>query len=215
MPTPERILAGLTAVANEAFPLAVAWHAVVLAATIFLLAGWRPSRRLAGALLAAPLTSVSALAFAFGNPFNGAVFALLFVLLVVVARRFPGGPVAPAAAWTVALGAAMIVFSWVYPHFLRSASALTYLIGAPMGLIPCPTLSLVIGFSLVAGGLAGRAWAAVLAVVGGFYGLFGVVRLLVGIDLVLAAGAFALGVLAFLPDRSRWRSQRVEAALVR
>jgi len=80
----------------------------------------------------------------------------------------------PAA--TTALGVAMIAFGWLYPHFLTFGPVTRYLVAAPMGLIPCPTLSLVIGFALLAGGLSSRAWSIVLAVVGLFYGLFGACR---------------------------------------
>ena len=61
-----------------------------------------------------------------------------------------------------------------------------------MGLIPCPTLSLVIGFTLLAGGFGSKAWSLVLVAAGTFYGLFGVARLGVVLDVVLAGGALCL-----------------------
>ena len=87
----------------------------------------------------------------------------------------------------------------VYPHFFGISyplpwvfGPLAYLYAAPTGLIPCPTLSLVIGFALLGGGLGSRAWSISLAAVGLFYGLFGVMRLRVYWDIPLIFGAAAL-----------------------
>ena len=66
MPDPATILQGLRAIANDAIVVAVGWHVLLAAAGVALLFGWRPSQQLAGALLAAPVGSVSA--FASGWP---------------------------------------------------------------------------------------------------------------------------------------------------
>lgn len=63
-----------------------------------------------------------------------------------------------------------------------------------MGLIPCPTLAMVIGLAMIGGGLGSRAWSYTLAGFGLFYGVFGVARLGVVLDLPLIAGAVALAV---------------------
>jgi hypothetical protein len=159
-------------------------------------------------LLAAPLVSVAALAFAYGNPFNGLVFAataaalLLFSITAEVAR------VAAGPAWAALLGGAMIAYAWSYPHFLHTGSPYVYLFAAPVGLVPCPSLALAIGFALLGGGVERRA-AGVLAVLGLTYGIIGVARLGVLLDLGLLVGAVALAVLAIQlvraggPGRSR------------
>ncbi|PLW83854.1 hypothetical protein CWI75_00380 [Kineobactrum sediminis] len=85
----------------------------------------------------------------------------------------------------------MIGFGWLYPHFLDNTTSLVYLYAAPTGLIPCPTLSIVIGFTLILGGLGSRSWCLVLAMMGLFYGVFGAARLGVRIDGVLILGALA------------------------
>jgi hypothetical protein len=64
-------------------------------------------------------------------------------------------------------------------------------------LIPCPTLSIVIGFTLLANGMSSRYWSLSLAVLGLFYGLFGILRLQVQIDAGLLIGATTLTILAF------------------
>ncbi|MBI5509130.1 MAG: hypothetical protein HY903_10285 [Deltaproteobacteria bacterium] len=192
MPGPEQILAGLTAIANRALPLAVLWHVLVACAVVGIAAGWRPSRRLSSILLTLPLLSVAAVAWFFGNPFNGTAFSVFWVALVVLGLRLPSDGLARAPAWSVLVGIGMVCFGLVYPHFLQSASPLTCLYAAPTGLVPCPTLSLVIGLALVADGLGSRTWSVVLACAGLFYGLFGTLRLGVYLDLGLIVGAAAL-----------------------
>lgn len=193
MPTADQILEGLREVANDAFAIAVAWHAAIALSGIALAMGWRPSRRRAGLLLTLPAVSVSMLAWAHNNPFNGAVFALISVVLAMLAREVKPGPISfRAPAWAIVMGIAILLFGWSYPHFLEGRSAIAYLYGAPTGLIPCPTLSLMIGASLLVRGLDSRPWAVTLGLFGVFYALWGAIHLGVYIDIVLLAGAIGL-----------------------
>ena len=189
MPTPDQILSGLGQIANTWQSLAVFWHVYFGALALALLLGWRPSVRIAGTLLAVPLLSVSILAWTAGNPFNGTLFAVSGIALIAIALRQPGEPVQIGPAWAVIAGALLLAFGWVYPHFLETTSFLPYLYSAPTGLIPCPTLSAVIGLGLIVGGLGSRAWSLVLGATGLFYGLFGTLRLGVSLDWALVAGA--------------------------
>jgi len=98
-------------------------------------------------------------------------------------------------------GIILFIFGWIYPHFLDTPSFLPYLYSAPIGLIPCPTLSIVIGLALVLNGLGSRALSLVLGLSGMFYGITGVTQLGVAIDLVLAPGAIMILVRAFAGKR--------------
>lgn len=199
MPTPQEILIGLTAIATETLPLAVAWHLVLAAALAALFFGWRPGRRFTALALAAPPASAAALAWMYGNPFNGAVLTAVALGLAMVGNRLPGTPAAPGPGWAQAAGALLVAFGWIYPHFLDAYPPLVYLIAAPTGLVPCPTLSVLIGLALLGDGFGSRPWSLLLAGAGVFYGAFGAFRLGVTIDLALLAGALALAVLALLP----------------
>jgi len=86
----------------------------------------------------------------------------------------------------------MIIFGWVYPHFLEKSSLINYLYSAPTGLIPCPTLSIVIGFALLFNRFESKAWPLILSVISLFYGLFGIFRLKVMLDAGLLFGALFL-----------------------
>ena len=88
VPSPDAILTGLGAVANQWRDVAVAWHAVLGAMLIGLAWGWRPSHRAAGFLLSTPLMSVSIAAWGSGNRFNAVVFAGLFASLMILAKGF-------------------------------------------------------------------------------------------------------------------------------
>ena len=133
MPDREQILTGLTTAANHYVALAVAWHAVTLVAIIALAAGWRPSRRLAGSLLAAPLISVSAVAWVSGNPFNGAVFAAASLALIVLAAACTSRErVSLAPRGSQLVGAALVAFeaSARLGSFTRAAEELNLTQGA-------------------------------------------------------------------------------------
>jgi hypothetical protein len=213
MPSSEWILSNLTRTANEAQAMALLWHVVVVAAGVALLHRWRPTARVAGVVLTAPLVSVSALAFIFGNRFNGLVFAALAVALFAAALRscpdsytFSARPV-----WTKVAGATLVAFGWFYPHFFRESSLFHYAAAAPLGVIPCPTLSFLIGATLLAGGLS-VLWSVVLGLGGLFYGLFGVVRLGVQVDVVLVVGALFLLTLAARMSSGSMSNRRIARA---
>jgi hypothetical protein len=199
MPAPEQILHSLSTIANQWWLLAVAWHVYFAVLGIGLLFGVRPSKRIAGILLALPLLSVSALAWTTSNPFNGVLLGLVGVALVVFAFKMPEEPIQIGPGWAVAAGVVMFAFGWVYPHFLDTFPFVAYLYAAPTGLVPCPTLSIVIGLALMLGGLDARVWTSILGATGVFYGIFGAVRLGVAIDFVLLAGALLVMLVVFMP----------------
>ena len=191
MPTPEQIVDGLRDIANRWVPLAILWHGYFGLGLLALGLGNRPGRKGAGVFLGIPLLSVSALAWASGNPFNGTLLAMAGIVLLAIAVGLEGA-VKIAPAWSVVAGGVLFTFGWVYPHFLDTSSLLPYSYAAPTGLIPCPTLSIVTGLSLIIGGLGSRAWCWAVGAMGIFYGFFGAARLGVMIDWVLFAGAIVL-----------------------
>jgi hypothetical protein len=203
MPSSESVLSSLTAIANEWRTLAIAWHVALATLLLATLAGWRPSNRLLGLLLVSPILSVSAMAWASGNPFNGATFAALALLLVTVASRLSPKPVQLSPPFFLVPGTLLVAFAWVYPHFLETDRWRAYAYAAPLGLIPCPTLSLVVGVTLMFCGLQSRAWGTTLAAAGLAYGAIGVFRLGVALDYPLLTGALLLGAAVQSPSTAR------------
>jgi hypothetical protein len=201
MPTASQIVAGLTAVANEQLGAALAWHVVLGGAIASILMGWRPSRRTAFILLSGLPASVSGFAFHYGNPFNGIAFALLTGVLLLSGTGPDAMLVRSKAPAAQVVGSGLIAFGWAYPHFLESRPVFMYAAAAPTGLIPCPTLAVLTGVTVLLQSGLSRSWSIVLGVFGLFYGAFGALRLGVWLDVGLLAGALYL----LLTVREGWR----------
>lgn len=195
MPDSEPILEGLAWLANRATLVSLLWHLIALSVLVCLYIGWRPSRRNAALGMCVPLVSVSALAWLAGLPFNAAVVAGLALALGGLALRLSaelpalGGP-----AWARVAGGLLIALGWLYPHFLETEMMLAYAVAAPLGVVPCATLAMLVGFALAGDGLGSRAWSLTLAAAGAFYGVFGAFFLGIFTDLALLVGSVALGV---------------------
>lgn len=195
MPSAAEILESLTTIANSWKILAALWHVYFGLFAAAALLGWRPSGRLAGALLIPPLASVSVLAWMQGNPFNGTLFGVLSAALTALLRSMSLRPVLPASPFFLVLGSLLFGFGWAYPHFLGGDPGFAYLYAAPLGLIPCPTLSIVVGIATIFRGLDCRTWSFVLISMALFYGLFGSLHLGVTIDWILTGGGVTLLIL--------------------
>lgn len=210
MPSAESILASATTIANDWQRLAIFWHIVLAIAVVALTIGWQPPTRWFALALAAPFVSVSAVAWMSSNPFNGTIFAVFSVLLVAVARccssiRFERAPLLFSTP-----GVLLVVFGWFYPHFLRADSWTAYAYASPFGLLPCPTLSVVIGLTLIFGLTRNRSWGLVLAAASTIYGVIGVFQLGASLDYGLLAGAACL-LFALRREPLMWRSVRAFA----
>jgi hypothetical protein len=194
MPSPDTILSGLTTLADDWQWLAIAWHMLVVLLLALYLAGWRPSIRAVGYLIAGPIISVSLLAWLSGNPFNGVIFAGIAAALLWRSARLPRTAPELASSASVALGVALVMFGLTYPHFLGGDRWTAYLYAAPVGLVPCPTLAVTIGMTLALRNFRSPSWNVVLAASGLLYGLIGVFGLGVALDwgLLLAAAASAV-----------------------
>ena len=186
------ILNSLQSIANEYSFVAIIWHVVILIFFFLLFFRVVATQRTTGILISLPLISVAVFAWMSGNPFNGSVFTLFAGLVLIFGFRVPVIPLETSRLPFLIIGILMIIFGLVYPHFLENGSPVRYLVAAPTGLIPCPTLSLVIGLALVFGGFHSQAMMLTLIVAGLFYGIFGAFRLGVTLDLFLLFGTVSL-----------------------
>jgi hypothetical protein len=194
--TVDSILSWATTVANDWRWLAMWWHVGLAALLIALVSGFYPTRRLLGSVLALPVVSVAVLAWVSRNPFNGLIFTILAVLLLRAAISMPRTVVIPASSLWVVTGTSLVAFGWTYPHFLITDTWTAYFYASPLGLLPCPTLSVVIGMTLIFGGLHSMAWSVPLFATGVLYGAIGVFILQVSLDVWLLSGSIVLGVMA-------------------
>jgi len=195
MPSSAEILAGLTRIANEWMATAVLWH-IVLACMFYALVKdiWRPSARTAALAASGPLASAAAFAWVGQNPFNGLVLSLATIALGVLAYRLGTAPLQLGKLHARQLGAGLILFGWLYPHFLEARSIWVYTFASPIGLVPCPSLSIMIGLGLYSDAFGSRAWGLTAGALGLFYGIVGVARLGVWIDIPLVIGAAYIAV---------------------
>jgi len=201
MPSSSEILELLATMTHELAWVAIAWHVAIAAIALALLAGWRPSPRTGALLLVAPAVSVALAALAYGNPFNALAFGGLAVALALASGT--AREISVVRPWAAALGGALIAFGWGYPHFV-AGPWYRMIYAAPVGIVPCPTLAVLAGFVLIAGGFRSRAITAVLAVWTAFYAAFGMFRLGVVLDAGLGVAMVGLVAVSALP----WRQAR-------
>jgi hypothetical protein len=203
MPSAEDLVAGLTAIANEWQPVATAWHVFLAVLLVSLYLGWRPSARLLTPMLLLPLVGVSVVASLSGNAFNASIFAGLALILGALASTRSDATVKVAPTRLIVIGAGLVGFGATYPHFVDAGSWLAYAYVAPLGIVPCPTLAVIIGVSLMLNGLGSPAWSGILAAAGVFYAVVGVIWFEVMIDVVLLAGALVLAAHAVTTHHGR------------
>lgn len=188
----EDIISGLQSIVNDYSAIAILWHVVFYILIAALLAKWEPSNRMFGLFLSLPLLSVAILAWLSGNPFNGSVFSIASILILIFGYKANSQPLNYSQLAFIITGIVMIIFGLVYPHFTNTDSIFKYLYASPLGLIPCPTLSILIGFTLLYNGFGSQSLTLTLIVLGLFYGIFGVLKLAVYLDLFLLFGTVSL-----------------------
>lgn len=198
----EEIINGLIAIVNEYSTIAMIWHAAFYILIAALMAKWRPSNKIFGLLISLPLLSVAILAWTGGNPFNGTVFSIAAILILIFGFKADGQPINYSQLIFMIAGILMILFGLVYPHFINPDSIIKYLYASPAGIIPCPTLSVIIGFLLLCNGLGSHSITMTIIVLGLFYGLFGVLKLAVYLDLFLLFGSITLLIKYILSSRT-------------
>lgn len=192
MTSSQQILSGIQAIVNEYSSIAIIWHVLFYILFAALILRWKPSNSVLSALLCLPLISVSVLAWISGNPFNGSFFALAAILLFIFGVKAPVKIIRTSRPVFFLSGIILVIFGMVYPHFIHPSSVTGYFYASPAGLIPCPTLSILIGLALIYDGFGYRPLSLLLIILGLFYGVFGVFKLKVLIDLFLLTGALML-----------------------
>ena len=106
-------------------------------------------------------------------PSTVSIFAGLALVLFRCVPHLQPQRVRFESTWQVVAGATMVAFGWVYPHFLKTDSWAAYAYAAPLGVVPCATLSAAIGIAWMVAPLRSGTWAATLASAGLLYGLLG------------------------------------------
>jgi hypothetical protein len=183
MPPTEEILRSLKFISENYITVSIVWHLLVYFSFLLLFFQRRkPTKRTSGFLMTLPIFSVAVISALSANFFNAIVFFIIGLLIFIFCFRLSrnSGFNSP---WFIKLaGIIFILSACLYPHFSENLSLI--FLTAPIGVIPCPTLLLVIGVTLIVGPLSQK-WTIVLICAALFYGLFGMIRLKVNIDVVL------------------------------
>jgi hypothetical protein len=196
MPTPEEILDGLALAANKFIWVSITWHLVALVIIVLLISGKTFNTKQIASGMAIFLLSVGIIAVLVRNPFNAIMFALAALLFGFITLKFKPVPVGLKWDFISVAGLILLVFGFIYPHFLNAKMFINYLYASPLGLIPCPTLSAFIGLTMMLHGFGSKKWMLCAALICLFYGIIGVLKLKVYLDVVLIAGALLLLVYA-------------------
>lgn len=133
-----------------------------------------------------------------GNPFNGFLFSVMAILIFIFGIKASDQPIQLSQVPFILAGIIMIVFGLVYPHFINAGSFFKYLYASPAGLIPCPTLSILIGLLLLYNGFNSQPITIAFIAFGLFYGIFGVIKLAVYLDIFLILGSVMLLIKYFM-----------------
>lgn len=191
--------------------IAIVWHLVLYIFLAFvLLTKSKVSNRITGCLLSLLLLSVSLFAWLAKNPFNGLVFLLAGLGMFFFSCTVPTVKIKlnPSVRLRAA-GIIILLFGLVYPHFL-GPPGFVYIYGAPAGIIPCPTLLVITGFSLMFQLWQSRKWMIILLTADIFYSLLGVFLLHVYIDVLLVVASVLLFV-QLLADKKLEKNSHVQA----
>jgi hypothetical protein len=190
MPSAEEILRSLKYITDHYFLVAIGWHLLIyLSILLYFLSRRKPSPGAFGFWLSIPLFSVAMIALLADNPFNGIIFFILAVLFLIFSFRSTQQNSRDNLSGYRNLGFIFILAGCFYPHFSDNYNLL--FLEAPVGLIPCPTLLVMIGFAILLN-LRSKALIIMLVSASLFYGFWGVFRLKVIIDIVLFIGIVPL-----------------------
>src|SRR5215204_5513372 len=224
MPSANDILRTTTYLAQHYITVAIAWHLLLYFFLLMVLLGKnKPSNRIVGLFLTIPLLSVSFFAWQVSNPFNGVSFLMIGMALFYLSiHAKPERLVLNPSLSLKITGAGMLLFGLVYPHFLGQ-QLVVYLYASPTGIIPCPTLLMITGVNLIFLSQQSSKSLIVLLVADMFYGLFGIFKLHVYLDILLVIGSIALFVqlmlqrnlLKNLDEKSLARHRSLRSTLMR
>ncbi len=180
----EKALNYLTMVANNNLSVNLMLHAAFILVGVVFFTVKNPLRsHIVNAFLAVVSGSVFLHAVVFKNPFIGLLFLIVTSILVFELFRrknifeFTGSRVIDITA------VLLLVFGFAYPHFMNISLA-EYLLYAPVGIVPCPTLITILGFYLL-NTRPGKGSYWTITIISTIFSLIGIIMFKVYIDIVL------------------------------
>ncbi|HYE82076.1 MAG TPA: hypothetical protein VEG39_07910 [Clostridia bacterium] len=202
----EVILNFLPMVANKYLLLNAIMHILIygVLAMVFL-SGSKWKRIAFDSMIVLLLVSVAAISILNGNPFNFLTFTILSVFAVIELFKAENDIKFDVFSLNTLACIAIILVGLWYPHFANTHPVLMLLL-APTGIIPCPTLMVVLGLLNLVYPKINRGLYTVTSLMGVFYGATGIFMLKVTLDvpllLIAAYSVYNLKFLFIKPDRN-------------
>jgi hypothetical protein len=188
MPPGVQILESLELISSKYMVIAIGWHLLIyLLLLILVISKTKPGRGWVAIFISLPVFSVALVSAFAESYFNSIVFFLLTALILFFTLK-SHQTIIPARR-SNPIGIIIAACGLLYPHFTEDIRWIFFT--APVGLIPCPSLLLSTGL-LIYFGSTSKAISITFIIAGLFYGLFGVFRLNVLIDLLLIAAVLPL-----------------------
>jgi hypothetical protein len=185
MVSPEQICLGLQSIAEDFQWLGIIQHILLITMVILLWKFRKRVGRFVSLYITLTFAIVSFLAiYCTENPFTGIVFGISAVLgLWEVFSPKMDYSLSHTLRIQVIIAVVAGFLGFWYPHFIDDK--LLALIASPYGLIPCPTLIVGLSIFIVVYPFTNKVWHWWLTLIGLYYGIFGVIRLKVNLDLAL------------------------------
>jgi hypothetical protein len=182
----ESILNAISLAANFSPAVNIVMHVLVLGAIVMLFTGAGPKLRrlIFDAVLLILAAAVAVISILVGNPFNMLTFGIIAVISLIELIRGKNLAGRPGLNLNTVISLIIIFIGFWYPEFVQ-AGLPAMLVLSPLGVIPCPTLMVMLGMLNLAVPNVNRVQYIALIVMAAFYGLTGVFMLKVYLDIAL------------------------------
>lgn len=182
----ENIVHYLTTVTNQNLWLNALIHLVVLAAVLVLFFGKNKNtkRWVVDGTICLLFISIIAVSIAYGNPFHFITMGLLAIFALIEFWQGKNDFTTPKINLHTLIAFSSIIIGFWYPEFVK-ANPIALLLFSPAGIVPCPTLLIVLGLLTLAYPKVNKTQYIITAIVGAFYGITGVFQLKVPLDLAI------------------------------
>lgn len=181
-----QILYYLHNVANQNLWLNALIHLIVLAALVFIFLGKNAKTKsllVDGAVVILTL-SVTITGLKYGNPVHALTFAVITVFALFELVQGKNDFTIRKTDFQTVLALLFLFIGFWYPEFVKT-SFVRSLLFSPAGIIPCPTLLIILGLLTLAYPNVNKVQYIITLIMGVFYGFVGVFQLKVYLDIAL------------------------------
>lgn len=184
--SPEKILNYLIMVSNQNLWLNALIHLMVLTAMLVLIFGKNTKNKkwVVDGVICLLFISIVSVAIVYGNPFHLLTMGLLAIFAVIELWQGKNEFITPKINLHTLIAFVSIIIGFCYPEFVK-ANPIGLLLVSPAGIVPCPTLLIVLGLLTLAYPKVNKIQYLMTVLIGTFYGVTGVFQLKVFLDMAI------------------------------